>query len=467
MMAWFIEDRFTLGSFKQILSYPWQSIKKVSKLLLGVVGLTIAIRYYWTKGDRSIEPKEDEEKTSSVKSRFTLGSFKQMLFVPWQFIVNAILGVLGLTTLAIRYFWTRGNRRIEPKEDEEKPSPETSASVCEETQSEGPENTSTTVPPPSTQEEEEEEEETADEYFCEYDSTWDTDNEDHNQKKEVRVYRRGFGNSFGNRQSFKFQRFQSAAKDLQNYRHDYPIKPRLRWNSQVTNGFPNLDFYLGNSPSLPDNMYIGDFHTEWKDDYENLESAHGYIQWLFPLQEPGVNPEASTLTKKEIQEFLQNDEAKKNLLESYKLMLDFYGIELCDETTGEVTRASHWRERFINLNNRSHNNLRITRILKCLGTLGFAHYQAPLVQFFLEETLVNGQLQYVRDSVLSYFLFAVLDKKQRRVLLKFAYLHYDKREEFVWCPKKLQMKWSSLVSEQGEATLEDGQDTPMLEEVEN
>lgn len=48
--------------------------------------------------------------------------------------------------------------------------------------------------------------------------------------------------------------------------------------------------------------------------------------------------------------FLENDTAKKNLLESYKLMLDFYGIQLESETTGRVKRAPNWAERFENLN---------------------------------------------------------------------------------------------------------------------
>lgn len=50
------------------------------------------------------------------------------------------------------------------------------------------------------------------------------------------------------------------------------------------------------------------------------------------------------------QTFLKSEEAKDNLLKSYKLMLDFYGIELCDEQTGEVKRASNWKDRFDNLN---------------------------------------------------------------------------------------------------------------------
>lgn len=86
----------------------------------------------------------------------------------------------------------------------------------------------------------------------------------------------------------------------------------------------------------------------------------------------------------------------------------------------------------------THNNLRITRILKCLGTLGFPHYQAPLVRFFLEQTLVKGKLYNVKESALNYFIFAVIDKQERRNLVKYAYAHYEPKHEFVWCPKTIQ-----------------------------
>uniref|UniRef100_A0A669EYC4 Opioid growth factor receptor (OGFr) conserved domain-containing protein n=1 Tax=Oreochromis niloticus TaxID=8128 RepID=A0A669EYC4_ORENI len=156
-----------------------------------------------------------------------------------------------------------------------------------------------------------------------------------------------------------------------------------------------------------------------------------------------------------LQDFLNHSIAKENLLKSYKLMLDFYGIVLCDEKTGEVRRAEHWEERFHNLNSHTHNNLCITRILKCLGNLGYPHYQAPLVYFFLEETLVNGQLPNIRDSVLSYFLFAVLNKTQCRNLIKYAYLNYEPKDEFVWCPKKIKKLWSM----QSKAAKEDAADS--------
>ncbi|KAM4587374.1 opioid growth factor receptor-like [Odontesthes bonariensis] len=277
--------------------------------------------------------------------------------------------------------------------------------------------------------------ETTDEFYCCYDSTWET--EPSQDMSTSRRTTRSAGSRF-----YKFNRFQNAAKDMQNYRHNYPNKSRVqRWGGQ-TFDMPNLSFYIGETCSLPDGVHISVFHEQWRGNYDALESVHTFIQWLFPLQEPGMNYEASTLTQEEIEAFIKNDIAKKNLLESYKLMLDFYGIEMYDEETGAVQRAKNWKERFDNLNSRTHNNLRITRILKCLGTLGYRHYQAPLVHFFLRETLVNGELPLVKDSVLNYFVFAVLDKKKRRELIEFAFLNYNPKEEFVWCPKKIQTLWA-------------------------
>lgn len=99
-----------------------------------------------------------------------------------------------------------------------------------------------------------------------------------------------------------------------------------------------------------------------------------------------------------------------------------------------------------------HNNLRITRILKSLGELGFQHYQAPLVYFFLEETLVKKTLGSVKRSVLDYFLFAVLDKGKRQELVRFAYNNFEPKDKFVWCPRKIQKQFrKSEKSRDGEA----------------
>ncbi|KAM7411551.1 hypothetical protein PAMA_021510 [Pampus argenteus] len=280
-----------------------------------------------------------------------------------------------------------------------------------------------------------------DDCVCEYDSTWDTESDGDDPAGESQTRR---SSQDKNKSGWTLvtwhhtPRNMRAAKDMQNYRRRYP---NLSDDDCSEDKMNNLQFYLNKFPSAPDDVYIDSFLKEWKNDYKRLERVHSYIQWLFPLREPGVNYMASELTKNEIEAFKKNEDAKKRLVESYELMLGFYGIRLFNKETGEVKRAENWKERFGNLERNMHNNLRITRILKSLGELGFEHYQAPLVRFFLEETLVKKTLSSVKRSVLDYFLFAVLDKHKRQELVRFAYLHFEPKDKFVWCPRKIQKQF--------------------------
>jgi hypothetical protein len=45
---------------------------------------------------------------------------------------------------------------------------------------------------------------------------------------------------------------------------------------------------------------IEDIHDQWKLNYQHLESHHGYIQWLFPIRERGLNWQAQELQPHEI-----------------------------------------------------------------------------------------------------------------------------------------------------------------------
>ncbi|KAB5536889.1 hypothetical protein PHYPO_G00112520 [Pangasianodon hypophthalmus] len=265
----------------------------------------------------------------------------------------------------------------------------------------------------------------------EYDSTWD-DEPDHEETRESPV-----------QWPLSPKRNTYAAKDMQTFRHKCQKTENNDRTDDMENDedLPNLKFYKNDMRFRPDGVYIVDFHNYWFGDYGRLEYVHSYIQWLFPIQEKGVNFDSRELSLKEIKLFRRDEEVKKKLLTSYKIMLDFYGIELVSEETGKVKRAVNWKERFANLNRNTHNNLRITRILKCLGLLGFRHYQAPLVHFFLEETLVEDTLPRVKHSVLDYFMFAVLDKSERKKLIRFAFWNFEPKEKFVWCPRRIRNKF--------------------------
>uniref|UniRef100_A0A8D2EU66 Opioid growth factor receptor n=1 Tax=Theropithecus gelada TaxID=9565 RepID=A0A8D2EU66_THEGE len=233
-----------------------------------------------------------------------------------------------------------------------------------------------------------------------------------------------------------------ATRDMCRYRHNYPDLVERDCNGDT----PNLSFYRNEIRFLPNGCFIEDILQNWRDNYDLLEDNHSYIQWLFPLREPGVNWHAKPLTLREVEVFKSSREIQERLVRAYELMLGFYGIRLEDRGTGTVGRAQNYQKRFQNLNWRSHNNLRITRILKSLGELGLEHFQAPLVRFFLEETLVRRELPGVRQSALDYFMFAVRCRNQRRQLVHFAWEHFRPRCKFVWGPpdKLRRFKPSSL-----------------------
>ncbi|KAL4837932.1 hypothetical protein H8958_015811 [Nasalis larvatus] len=115
------------------------------------------------------------------------------------------------------------------------------------------------------------------------------------------------------------------------------------------------------------------------------------------------------------------------------MMLEFFGIKLTDKT-GNVARAVNWQERFQHLNESQHNYLRITRILKSLGELGYESFKSPLVKFILHEALVENTIPNIKQSALEYFVYTIRDRRERRKLLRFAQKHYTPSENFIWGP---------------------------------
>lgn len=233
-----------------------------------------------------------------------------------------------------------------------------------------------------------------------------------------------------------------AARDLYKYRHQYPQNFKdLRYQNDLC----NLRFYKNKIPFKPDGVYIEEVLNKWKGDYEKLEHNHTYIQWLFPLREQGLNFYAKELTTYEIEEFKKTKEAIRRFLLAYKMMLEFFGIKLIDKT-GNVVRASNWQERFQHLNESQHNYLRITRILKSLGELGYESFKSPLVKFILHEALVEDTIPNIKQSALEYFVYTIRDRRERRQLLRFAQQHYTPSDHFIWGPPRKQKSEGSKTS---------------------
>ncbi|MBA2350727.1 MAG: opioid growth factor receptor-related protein [Burkholderiales bacterium] len=100
-----------------------------------------------------------------------------------------------------------------------------------------------------------------------------------------------------------------------------------------------------------------------------LEVTHDYIQWLFPLRETSrVVPSAPVIDREVVAAFRGDDLLQSHLRASFLRMLAFFGLS---RRNGAIVKGSNWAERKHNwFTQGTHNNLRITRILKSLSTLG-------------------------------------------------------------------------------------------------
>ncbi|XP_078334789.1 opioid growth factor receptor-like protein 1 isoform X2 [Crassostrea virginica] len=198
--------------------------------------------------------------------------------------------------------------------------------------------------------------------------------------------------------------------DLEQYRKGYPGKKDDRSKKD------NEKFYKNKLKSYPDGDLIENILKNWMGDYERLERHHGYIQWLFPIRETGMNFHAQELQGHEINAIMDDSEAFGRVLRSYEMMLDFYGMELSDKETGKISRAKNWKDRFPHLNRSYHNYLRITRILKFLGEFGYENYKRPFVEFVLEEAMEHGTLLNTLESCVRYWLETIKSEDERKQL---------------------------------------------------
>ncbi len=126
-----------------------------------------------------------------------------------------------------------------------------------------------------------------------------------------------------------------------------------------------LAFYYGGMPDDHGRMLA---EITRQDDLW-LEVTHNYIQWLFPLKEMSrVTPDAPVVDKEVLKAFNDDELLRKHLFASFVRMLAFYGLV---RNNGEIVKGNNWEERKSNwFTDGTHNNLRITRILKSLTILG-------------------------------------------------------------------------------------------------
>lgn len=137
---------------------------------------------------------------------------------------------------------------------------------------------------------------------------------------------------------------------------------------------PLILFYIGSHPDDRGRT----LSKILKQDDLWFEVTHDYIQWLFPNEERSrIAPGAPVITAEVKKEFISDKILQQHLRASFYRMLAFYGLAV----TGKgIVKSSNWKDRKLNwFVEDTHNNLRITRMLKCLYALGL---ESEALQFY-------------------------------------------------------------------------------------
>ncbi len=151
-----------------------------------------------------------------------------------------------------------------------------------------------------------------------------------------------------------------------------------------------VEFYRG--APLPSGLCLVDI---WDWSLDQLEDAHDYIQWLFPLDTPSsVNPDAPLVTEDAARAFAWDEVLKDRLHKSLAVMLKFYGLErlVLPADQPVVIRAANFQERRgVWIQPRNHNHLRLTRIVRSLALLGLPKDARALARCLEDIYRVEGR----------------------------------------------------------------------------
>lgn len=103
------------------------------------------------------------------------------------------------------------------------------------------------------------------------------------------------------------------------------------------------------------------------DDF-NLERAHDWVQWAFPLPEPSkAQPKSPVMTEADIEAFKNDLELRARVGQALARFTLF------------LSRTHDWRDRY------DHNHLRITRVLRFLTLIGMQGEAQTLYQMLTKE----------------------------------------------------------------------------------
>jgi hypothetical protein len=116
----------------------------------------------------------------------------------------------------------------------------------------------------------------------------------------------------------------------------------------------------------------------WSYGDKQIEETHDFIQFLFPLNEPSKSSfHGFYLKEDDVLEIIQSNEAKKNIIKSSEWFIGF------------LDRNTNWQQGY------NHNQLRITRVIKCLRLLvgddAADHWRDRVIEFVEDTTSISDE----------------------------------------------------------------------------
>lgn len=157
---------------------------------------------------------------------------------------------------------------------------------------------------------------------------------------------------------------------------------------------PIVNFLRGIGPDFLGRKY----HQLVGRDDEQMERCHDQIQWMFPLHESSKFAMVCPIVNEEIvQDAIRYREVNDNLRLATERMTSFLGIGKFHD----VEKQQGW------LNDKNHNLLRVTRIIRCLRLF---ELEAIALSFY--QAACDAEKNFALDPItLSYWEKALKDYK--------------------------------------------------------
>ena len=114
-----------------------------------------------------------------------------------------------------------------------------------------------------------------------------------------------------------------------------------------------------------------------------METDHGFIQWLFPLETEGVNFQAPVINKQDHKVLRESNDFKSKMMQHFLLFTEFMGLEYDQNTeTLQKVNAEQWKSWI----EHPHNNLRISRVLTSMKNFGLESVAKNFLDFLKTES---------------------------------------------------------------------------------